>query len=291
LAPVPFWLHAAPSPNEVPSVAARAADCGLRIARFLVLATALEQGLCSPPKRVGLDMRSLMTLTVIFVFPSLTSVFAAGKYGFRRAQSLQEPVVAQVGAELAPSSFAVPECSCDCCTVTNRMPEEMVDPSVFLKCARNEASSQVDETLAKGEDGEPVSLQCPTTCTVKSSNVLIPTSNEGSDYSRYCLYFCQPYDFQVSGPCIPMSQTEKLDGFTRDGNGKDVQIQPESKIITGVTKEPQGPPEPTPEPPCEERNPCVYKRLGEVRAQARDALGQAREQSYGARKSALAWEG
>merc|ERR1719195_228392 len=141
----------------------------------------------------------------------------------------QQPGLAKAG---------LPTCSCDCCRVARREPDEMHDGTgAFLKCAVNEAAGDGDELTGEpGSDGSLTVSQtsCPTTtgwkdgfCTLEGvDNVVLEASPDGEDYNNFCFYSCQPYTFALGDPCVTLSRNERPSQQTDGGNGQDVGLAP-----------------------------------------------------------------
>jgi len=165
------------------------------------------------------------------------------------------------------------ECSCNCCEVAERTPEEIKIQSVWLKCALK--FTDVDS--------------CSEKCAV-GSNLVLPagTSDKGINYDRFCFYYCQPFDTAPSGPCIEQNATEQVKAATSDGNGEDLHLPPQG---SGDFIHPNPPTTPPPPPtleemPCHERLDCIETLMAEARGKAEDTWWLARESARAARAAA-----
>lgn len=166
------------------------------------------------------------------------------------------------------------ECTCSCCETVERTPEEIKIQSVYLKCAHKYSD---------------VGNECPNKCAV-SSNLVLPagTSDKGINYDRFCLYYCQPFDTEVTGPCIRQNATEQAKAATQDGNGEDNHLPPQGSgdFVDAVPPTTPKPPPTLEELPCEERAECQHKFMMEGRDRAEAAWGVARDAAEAARAAA-----
>lgn len=138
-------------------------------------------------------------------------------------------------------AYSLPACSCDCCHVTQRGPEEIHDVTgAYLKCEAtevdsDEAANQLSAT--KAVDGS-VSVE-PTTCPLKGDwqgrsctlegkpKTVLAVAEEGTDYNNFCFFECQPYTFALGDPCVPLDRQERRAMRAPDGGGKDAGLKPE----------------------------------------------------------------
>lgn len=129
------------------------------------------------------------------------------------------------------------------------------DTGATLKCALNEAGSNVPVLKTADSFNGDVQIgeeTCTSSldewrggvCTLDMMSgaspqpkVLDRTSNEGTDYNRFCFYECQPHDFTLGQMCVPMSSAELAQSETQDGNGQDVGMLPEEGSDAGVPTE------------------------------------------------------
>lgn len=162
------------------------------------------------------------------------------------------------GGKVVPSDseFSVPPCTCDCCQVTRRRPDEVNDQSgAFLKCALNEPIPGDDTVQAiydqSTQTGKLVSTACPSSgqfrggkCTLEvgvnmdpgaGTDVLAATTESGTDYNRFCFFQCQPFDFQIGHFCVPFNPSEASAASTKHGNGQDPGLHPQTGAIPAVT--------------------------------------------------------
>eukprot|EP00747_Dinoflagellata_sp_TGD_P162624 gnl/TRDRNA2_/TRDRNA2_180432_c0_seq1.p1 gnl/TRDRNA2_/TRDRNA2_180432_c0~~gnl/TRDRNA2_/TRDRNA2_180432_c0_seq1.p1 ORF type:complete len:312 (+),score=61.45 gnl/TRDRNA2_/TRDRNA2_180432_c0_seq1:71-1006(+) len=188
------------------------------------------------------------------------------------------------------------DCSCSCCEVIPRMPEEIVVPSVYLKCAlETKSAGKVPSVSSDTGTYQQEKAGCGGSCIVRGG-VLDASENEVSDYNRFCFYQCQPYNYEVGNPCIGIDSEEKKKAQTKDQNAQDILVDPvvasESDndqdaahvVVGGPPPPPPGPPSTTAPPPCGERIPCIWKEMAEGRQKAANMLKQARDMTHKLRK-------
>lgn len=171
------------------------------------------------------------------------------------------------------------ECTCSCCEVAERTPEEIKIQSVYLKCVQKYSD---------------VGGECPNKCAL-SSNLVIPaaTSDKGINYDRFCFYYCQPFDTEVSGPCLRQNSTEQLTASTSDGNGEDLHLPPQGSgdFVEAAPPTTPKPPPTMEEMPCEERKDCIESIMMEGRDKAEDQWGLARDSAQAARDAVASFPG
>lgn len=127
--------------------------------------------------------------------------------------------------------FSAPECTCNCCIVEGRRPNE-VDGQIASKCAvppPNDERNQV--------------YKCPGKCSIVNDAILGNTNVVHVE--RYCFYHCQPagnvrpaqkianegsLDASYNGgsiidtPCVPMPHNLVESAKSSDFNGRDSQV-------------------------------------------------------------------
>lgn len=168
-----------------------------------------------------------------------------------------------------------PECTCSCCQVAERLPSEVEDPAVTLKCA-----VQSDEQWP----GSSVSGLCAGVCQISTSNEtpLASGDAEAMDQDRYCLYSCKPFQEQAGGVCVQLEHKESVATETDGGNGEDLSIPPEIPTVSTPAAPPPPPAGPTAdEVPCIDRRNCIPGMQEDVRndvkAVWKEAMGVSEE--------------
>lgn len=165
------------------------------------------------------------------------------------------------------------ECSCSCCEVAERSPEEIKIQSIYLKCAH------------KYTDVNSCGHKCQVT-----NNIVLPagTSDKGINYDRFCFYYCQPFDTEVTGPCIRQNGTEQIKAGTKSGNGEDLDLPPQGQgdIIKPHPHTTPPPPPTMEEMPCHERLDCIESLMREGKDKAESTWQMARDSARAARAAA-----
>eukprot|EP00747_Dinoflagellata_sp_TGD_P163733 gnl/TRDRNA2_/TRDRNA2_182735_c0_seq1.p1 gnl/TRDRNA2_/TRDRNA2_182735_c0~~gnl/TRDRNA2_/TRDRNA2_182735_c0_seq1.p1 ORF type:complete len:501 (+),score=83.50 gnl/TRDRNA2_/TRDRNA2_182735_c0_seq1:83-1504(+) len=121
-------------------------------------------------------------------------------------------------------------CSCDCCQVEERLPDEVVqlanDVSLRYKCSRTGDPS----------DGM-FTTRCPEACQMGNNPSIIATAKGHIqvDYPRFCRYKCKPTLPSVGSQCrrLNITETEMLIEPTRNGKGD----APFFAAVNGSTEE------------------------------------------------------
>lgn len=137
----------------------------------------------------------------------------------------------------------LPTCSCDCCAVATRRPDEQREGKSDLKCTAK------DPSLVKDA--------CPMECKLSIMDAEVVANGETNlqltDY--YCFVQCKPIGLEVGTKCTGMDDKEVKKAQTQDGTGEDIWATPE------VLEAPTLPPEPQPMPDLPEANdePLVIK--------------------------------
>lgn len=124
-------------------------------------------------------------------------------------------------AVAAASDDRAPRCSCDCCNVALRRPEELIRSTaladVRVKCAPSEA----------GEHGPEV---CDEQCTPSDDDALLHGAPQGVntlETLRFCFYECKPPDGIASPPlaqCLALEDDEVRRVVDANGNLMDPAI-------------------------------------------------------------------
>jgi len=113
----------------------------------------------------------------------------------------QDPVVDQTIAQL---SFP---CSCDCCQVMPRQPDEIVqlanNVTLEHKCAPPEVKTDL----------------CPDQCEASNADVTLRSSVAEMDYMRYCAYKCKPVTVTPGSSCVRLNFQEISQAAEESGNG------------------------------------------------------------------------
>lgn len=198
------------------------------------------------------------------------------------------------------SQLQVPQCTCGCCHVTYRTPDEMGQGgTVFLKCAVDEVQSQGSAVaVSKDLNGKvrTSALSCQSSChapedksdqpnTTKTAAAAGVKEESTMDYNRYCFYNCRPYDFTVGNICVSLSDKFKkaLEGEVDPAvhpQVTDPKLQKAWAEMTGASPMPTEPPRTTtPKLPCEQSDPCAYGMM-------RDSITEAKAAYEGAQRVA-----
>lgn len=143
-----------------------------------------------------------------------------------------------------PAGYDETTCSCSCCEVTRRLPDEIKDPTNFLKCALPLGFAGSTLTRVKDELGniytEPKScgrsgMRLSRLSACKPLSPLLSSTASETDYNRFCFYNCQPHNYETGTICIEYSPQEQLAAFDIDGNGKDINLPP--AIVVDATED------------------------------------------------------
>lgn len=144
------------------------------------------------------------------------------------------------GSTLVPDTknFESPPCSCSCCEVSRRLPDEISLPTNYLKCALPEglagsAVQTVEDDMGRvytvanscGSRGMDQASSDSAGGACKAVNPLLAATSE-TDYNRFCFYNCQPHSYEIGTVCVDYGPQEQLAAFDPDGNGKDINISP-----------------------------------------------------------------
>jgi len=181
------------------------------------------------------------------------------------------------------SALEVPGCTCGCCHVTYRTPDEMpAGGTVFLKCALDEVQGAGTAVTAKTDLNGKVStsaLTCGSSCvppkekkanTTGTGAILGISGESGAsaiDYNRFCFYNCRPYDFNVGNICTKLSAKHQkaVEGEVDPALHPlvtDPEVQGSWAVATGAAPAPTEAPTTTTAPlPCEASDPCAYKMM------------------------------
>lgn len=140
----------------------------------------------------------------------------------------------QLRAGDEPDADDQPTCSCDCCNVASRRPDEVVaDASV--KCVPS--------------DDHPRE-QCGEFCSVSSDDQVLAQAAEDKslDYQRFCFFECKPASGTVSlagTQCLALDSSEAEKVVDRSGNAVDPaivyahpQFGPRSQIAAAASRQP-----------------------------------------------------
>jgi len=227
------------------------------------------------------------------------AVAAATGNFLRQAKSRQSPLPSGTDAQ----SLQVPDCSCGCCHVTYRTPDEMPEGgTVFLKCALDEVQNSGTAVETKKDWTGKVStqpLRCGSSCSPpkekdsdsNTTAILGMAGESGSgaiDYNRYCFYNCRPYDFTIGNICnnLPKELKKKL----QDGTEVDPAIHPKVTdpdmqnawgMATGAIPTPTKPAPTTTAPlPCEASDPCAYGMMDKSIEEAKVYYARAASKAY-----------
>lgn len=193
----------------------------------------------------------------------------------------QDPTQAVAQSSDFDKNVDYSECTCSCCEVAKRTPEEIEIQSVYLKCAQK----FTDVGNEYGRNGKECTRKCAVT-----NNLVLPagTSDKGINYDRFCFYYCQPFDTEVTGPCVRQNATEQMVSSTSDGNGEDLHLpsQGASDILKPHPKTTPPPPPTMEEMPCEERENCIETLMADARLKAENTWKLARDSARAARAAA-----
>lgn len=133
--------------------------------------------------------------------------------GFRR-KMLRQPN--EDAAVAAINKAMMAPCSCDCCSVAKRLPDEQVKFSdgteLSYTCIPPPANEGTDT--------------CPgTQCAASNSDAVLTASVETMDYQRFCAYKCKPSTISIGTLCIRLPAAEAVKTVDESGNGNsDVNI-------------------------------------------------------------------
>jgi len=189
---------------------------------------------------------------------------------------------------IGPDNLQVPDCTCGCCHVTYRTPDEMPEGgTVFLKCALDEVQGQSSGTAVQANkdlNGKVTtsSLHCGASCVPpkgsqrpkgtedgqNSTDALLGMAGESGasaiDYNRYCFYNCRPYDFNVGNICTNLRKDTKSVIKDEVDHGlhplvTDPKVQGAWGVSTGALPAPvEAPSTTTAQLPCAQSDPCAY---------------------------------
>lgn len=210
-----------------------------------------------------------------------------------RLRSSPPPLFMQYSQIPDRKEYALPTCSCDCCQVTRRSPSEIMDPAVYLKCARNEAAGEDSETAlraASTNSGEvhATEARCWRRCAVPRGSVLTATLSGGTDANRFCHYQCKPYTYTAGDPCVGLTEEELDRAAHSDGNGQDHMMQPKTAPAggggSGEVRSADAEPTTTTLGPCVERSPCIRTLINKAGSSIWDLLTKAKEEAARARE-------
>lgn len=146
------------------------------------------------------------------------------------------------------------ECSCGCCETQRRNPSEIETFDAVLKCSRS---------LSQCTDQDQ--------CRSPHNPILASNTHAPLIYDQFCHINCQPFDDEVSGPCVRLSHREEDKARTKDGNGEDLHLEPQSPEVL-PPQSPDADPPSEKEVPCEDRDPCIFRRLAREQEKARKAM-------------------
>lgn len=210
-------------------------------------------------------------------FSAVLLIDQADAAGHRAWRNLTRSVFLQQDPQVRDSAFpnvGISECTCSCCEVSERTPEEIEDQAIYLKCAQ------------KFTD---VGEECTRKCAI-TNNLVLPagTSDKGINYDRFCFYYCQPFDSAVTGPCVRQNAAEASKTAIDDGNGQDTHLSPQGSSDIVEPHKPTEPPKPPTmeEMPCEERANCIEKPMKDAHMKAEQTWELARNSARAARGAA-----
>jgi len=101
-------------------------------------------------------------------------------------------------------------CSCECCSVVNRSPAEIIGPT-FVKCA----------TAFPGETGSG----CPEQCQLPIPARVIQNADVALT-DQFCFLECKANDETLGSQCVALTTEEAMRARTDDGSGEDVSPLP-----------------------------------------------------------------
>lgn len=146
------------------------------------------------------------------LFGLLFQSAAAARFRKQLSQREGEPDAAVAALNDAIMSA----CSCDCCSVAERLPDEQV------KFANGETLSMtcIPPPANQGTD------MCPSTeCKASNADAVLTASVETMDYQRFCAYKCKPSTMTPGTLCIRLPALEAAQTVDESGNGNaDVNI-------------------------------------------------------------------
>lgn len=104
--------------------------------------------------------------------------------------------------------FTMPPCTCDCCQVAERSPNEVEVLSSGRPWRYQCASPSTN------------SARCPAKCSVPNNEVVFWSAKLAIDYPRHCMSKCKPVLQTVGTKCVRLSIEETELAVSRDGNGR-----------------------------------------------------------------------
>lgn len=145
----------------------------------------------------------------------------------------------------------LPTCSCECCRVAERRPDELKGPEhtghdqqyTDLKCLANQ-----DNDLGH---------TCPSQCQIgiESADVVQNELSGVQSTEYYCMVECKPATTEIGSKCMAMGAHEIEKAKSDDGTAEDIWPIPES--LMPPTEPPK--PEPLVDPPKQDDEPLVIK--------------------------------
>mmetsp|Transcript_47540 Transcript_47540/g.84190 ORF Transcript_47540/g.84190 Transcript_47540/m.84190 type:complete len:565 (-) Transcript_47540:70-1764(-) len=211
--PVAFCFHAAIFVITAPTLSAAASLASIHSARSMASGDRARNG----PFAVA-DMASSVAAgrPVTYSDESTEDADSTGNWSSVTDSSvddLKDQVSAGVSAFSNTLQGKVP-CSCDCCQVVSRAPNEVVQLSSNLSV------SHKCDYLAPPQ-GDSTQSQCPSTCLDQSGNTVITSETSGDlDYRRYCAYQCLPSTNEVGSDCVMLTAAQMEAATEDNGNGK-----------------------------------------------------------------------
>jgi len=130
-----------------------------------------------------------------------------GLHGLER-RSLDSSRSRGANAEASHGDDDEPTCSCDCCDVVKRRPDEFL-ADVKIKCVP--AGTHSTET-------------CSNQCTAPDSDRILQTQDKVLDYQRFCFFECKPVEgpsSPVTSQCVALSDADTLRVVDAAGNAMD----------------------------------------------------------------------
>jgi len=240
--------------------------------------------------------RRRIQLYILFLVSAVHTAIAAS------TANLRAKALFPVGPDA--STLEVPDCTCGCCHVTYRTPDEVAQGgTVFLKCALDEVQSEGKAISSSADLNGKVSTQalsCQESCSPTLAKDAQPDATQAAndetggesnaspiDYNRYCFYNCRPYDFTVGNICVSLTSEQKkvLKGEVDPAvhpQVSDPALQDAWAVSTGA----KPPPEEadatvTTTLPCAQADPCAYgmmeKSISDAKAASKTAEAYAKD--------------
>mmetsp|Transcript_62558 Transcript_62558/g.116320 ORF Transcript_62558/g.116320 Transcript_62558/m.116320 type:complete len:453 (+) Transcript_62558:107-1465(+) len=115
------------------------------------------------------------------------------------------------GRDVSDDDSALPPCSCNCCNVAPRRPDE-VSAGVLVKCSANSVSDHSSDV-------------CQSQCMASNNDhILSFSSGQVLDHQRFCFFECKPAEGKhspVHTQCIDLEEEEAKQAVDKNGDALD----------------------------------------------------------------------